>query len=329
MLQSLAFLSYTRKDDEFFGGYITAFRKMLENAVHVVTGEMTFQIFQDVEGIIIGENWQKKLAQVINESSFFVPMLTPLFFNSRPCRDEITQFLEHEQTLNRDDLILPVYFLSSAKLEKEDEKAKDPLAMELAKRQMFDWRTRADVPLQEPAARKAMLDLAGGIAERLKALDVKPVAEDQHPSSERGYEILAADPRLGAGVVGNPKREELSPRAILWVDDNPANNVWERRALESYGVRFVLARDTAQAAQIVSEHGPFAAIISDMGRVGDRLAGITLLKLVRQTGINTPYFIYTTSSRAAKLRDTSLSHGAQGITADPDALVQMVVAVIR
>lgn len=329
MLQSLAFLSYTRKDDEFFGGYITAFRKMLENAVHVVTGETTFQIFQDVEGIVIGENWQKKLAQAINESSFLVPMLSPLFLNSRPCRDEVTQFLEHERTLDRDDLILPVYFLSSAKLEKEEEKTKDPLAMELAKRQMFDWRTRADVPLQEPAARKAILDLAGGIAERLKAFDVKPVAEDQRPISEPGYEILEADPRLSAGVAGNPKREELSPRAILWVDDNPDNNVWERRALESYGVRFVLARDTAEAEQMVSEEGPFAAIISDLGRVDDRQAGFTLLKRIRQTEIDTPYFIYTTSDLATMLRPVTRLRGAQGITADPDALVQMVVAAIR
>ena len=44
MTKALAFLSYTRKDDEFFGGYITAFRKMLENAVHVVTGDTHFQV---------------------------------------------------------------------------------------------------------------------------------------------------------------------------------------------------------------------------------------------------------------------------------------------
>ena len=58
---ALAFLSYTRKDDEFFGGYITTFRKMLENAVQVVTGETSFQVFQDIDGIVIGENWEKKL----------------------------------------------------------------------------------------------------------------------------------------------------------------------------------------------------------------------------------------------------------------------------
>ena len=60
MPEPQAFLSYTRKDDEFFGGYITAFRKMLENAVQVVTGDRSFRVFQDIEGVVIGENWQKK-----------------------------------------------------------------------------------------------------------------------------------------------------------------------------------------------------------------------------------------------------------------------------
>lgn len=324
MPQARAFLSYTRTDDEFFGGYITAFRTMLENAVHVVTGEKTFQVFQDRDGIVVGENWQKKLAEVIHKSSFFVPMLSPLFFNSEPCRDEVSQFLRHERTLDRDDLILPIYFLTSAKLEKDEEKAKDPLATELAKRQMFDWRQKADVPLQEPAARRAMLELAGGIAERLKALDAVT-----RPASFPGYDALLTDPGLAAGVVGNPKREEPDPRTILWVDDNPDNNVWERRALESYGMRFVLARDTAEAVRLVTEKGPFAAIISDMGRVGDRQAGFTLLKQVRKAQVDTPYFIYTTAGLAATLRPVTTLQGGQGITGDPDALVQMVVVAVR
>ena len=62
--------------------------------------------------------------------------------------------LAHERHLKRDDLILRVYFLSSAKLEKEEERAKDPLAVELAKRQMFDWREKANLSLEEPAARQ-------------------------------------------------------------------------------------------------------------------------------------------------------------------------------
>jgi CheY-like chemotaxis protein len=355
--QAIAFLSYTRTDDEFHGGYITSFRKVLENAVHVVTGEKTFQVFQDVEGIVIGENWQKKLVDVIHRSSVLVPMVTPLFFNSTPCREEVTHFLDHEQSLERDDLILPIYFFTSARLEKEEEKAKDPLAVTLGQRQMFDWRERADIPLDQPAARKSMVELASQIAQRLDGLDAgaRPAAAPAPgavaPKTRRGGPMLGGTPRvpsaptrrgltrsddavaanagLAEGIVDHLKREELPPRTILWVDDNPNYNVWERRALGSYGIRFELARDTDEAERLLREKGPFAAIISDMGRVGDSRAGLTLLDRVRSVASDAPYFIYTTSTVAAALGPIVRLRGVQGITGDPDALVQMVVAAVR
>ena len=62
MTEPLGFLSYTRRDDQFFGGYITKFREALEAGVQVVTGDRGFKLFQDIEGIVIGEQWEKKLA---------------------------------------------------------------------------------------------------------------------------------------------------------------------------------------------------------------------------------------------------------------------------
>lgn len=331
MLKPTAVLSYTRKDDDFFGGYITAFRAMLETAVHVVTGEETFRVFQDVEGIIIGEQWQKKLANVIGEASFLVPMVSPLFFNSRPCREEVDLFLAHERELRRDDLILPIYFLSCAKLEKAEEKAKDPLATELARRQMFDWRKKAKVPLKEPEAKQAILELAGAVAgaiERLGPTDVARTPATPEPTEKPRYESLAADPRLAGSRGADSKRETLSVRRVLWVDDKPDNNVWERRALESYGVRFVLAGDTDAACRLVQEDGPFAAIISDMGRPGDREAGYTLLRRLRDAGVGASYFIYSSSS-ILKRAEEARSLGACGATNDPDKLVAMVLTAIR
>ena len=320
---ALAFLSYTRKDDEFFGGYITAFRKMLENAVQVVTGETSFQVFQDIDGIVIGENWEKKLDEAIHGSSFFVPMLSPLFFNSQPCREEVEKFLEHERALKRSDLILPIYFLTTAKLEKEEEKTKDPLATEFAKRQLFDWRQQANVPLQDPAGREAILALARAVANALERLEVKQTLP------VRGRDIITSDTRLMTGIPAEVLREKLTTRKVLWVDDNPDNNIWERQALESYGVEFVLAQDTAEAVQQWQDKGPFTAIISDMGRVGDAQAGYTLLSIVKEAPIQVPYFIYTAANHEEKLSHDAKVRGAQGLTSDPDALVAMVVAAIR
>jgi hypothetical protein len=108
-----AFLSYTRLDDEYFGGAITSLRRLLELGVQVVTGDRTFNIFQDVDGIEFGQKWKKRLTEAISISRFLIPIVTPLFFKSDPCRDELKQFIEHEKSLGRDDLILPIYFVTA------------------------------------------------------------------------------------------------------------------------------------------------------------------------------------------------------------------------
>ena len=360
-LQPKGFLSYTHKDDEFFGGYITEFRRMLENAVHVVSGDRSFELFQESEGIVIGANWRKRLSEAIDDSSFLVPMLTPLYFNSQPCRDEMTEFLEHERSLERDDLVLPVYFVTSPKLEKPEEQARDPLAVEVAKRQMYDWREQALIPLQEGTSRKAMITLAGQIAGRIQrtpgpgpgvaaskpdfrngldAVDMysstdqrlrradSGLGEPIHASSPRDAEELAGDPAVHEGVDGAAARAMPALRTVLWVDDLPANNAWERRALESYGVRFELARDTEQAMRLMETRGPFAAIVSDLGRPGDRAAGLTLLgRLKVGDRPMPPYFIYTNRAGTA-IAPAARAIGTRGVTADPDEIVRMVIEAI-
>lgn len=285
-----AFLSYTHQDDQFFGGYISTFRQKLEDAVHVVTGQLTFRLFQDVEGLVLGENWQKKLSDVIGKSSLLVPMMTPLFFNSSYCRDEVDLFLKHEKEVGRGDMIIPIYFLSSAKLEKEDEKNRDPIAKTLAERQRADWRDMADTPLDQPGARKAILKLANDFAAAIQRVEEAVETPAQKPSPE---ELESTFRSMSDGASSVLRRESVAQRAVLWVDDTPSNNAWERKALAAYGVRFVLAYDTNEAERLAAENGPFDAIISDMGRPGDPQAGYTLLKRFREAGVKTPYFIYT------------------------------------
>jgi hypothetical protein len=41
------------------------------------------------------------LAEAISISTFPVPVVTPLFFKSDPCRDELKQFIDHEKSLGR------------------------------------------------------------------------------------------------------------------------------------------------------------------------------------------------------------------------------------
>ena len=273
--------------------------------------------------------WRKKLAEVIESSVLLIPMVTPLFLGSKPCREETQLFLHHEQKLERDDLILPVYFIECPALEKESEIAKDPLAREILRRQMFDWRKKANLPLEQPEAREAILTLARAVAvagERAGEA-VAPALRVAYDHTRLRNASGAARHRLARGERRTAvRRQALEKRTILWVDDRPDNNVWERRALQTYGMQFVLARSTAEAEGLLQSRS-FDAVISNLGRPGDRRAGFTLLARARISHPQAPYFIYT-GSRAPELIREAQARGAQGLTDDPAELISMVVTAL-
>lgn len=162
-----AFLSYTRLDDQGHEGGITALRAALELQVRIVTGDDSFEIFQDVDGIAFGEHWPKRLDQALAASRFLIPVLSPRFFRSEPCRDELRKFLAHEQAAGRDDLILPIYLVDAPVLDRPHLTAADELARAIAERQRWDWRPHAFAALTEPTVRKAVRELARAIGDRL------------------------------------------------------------------------------------------------------------------------------------------------------------------
>lgn len=114
---------------------------------------------------------------------------------------------------------------------------------------------------------------------------------------------------------------------VLWVDDRPDNNVYERQSLEAIGVSFVLALSTEEALQKIKGQR-FDAIISDMGRPPDAHAGYTLLDALRASGNTTPYIIYA-GSNSLEHKAEARRHGALGCTNRAAELFQYVVSALR
>ena len=151
-----AFLGYTRFDDE--DGEISAFRLRLSRTVRQVSGEH-FNIFQDVDdetGIGLGERWKDKLDEMLDQARFFIPILTPSFFRSEPCRQELRTFLDLEHKVGRRDLVLPIYWITCPVLEEVHLKAKDELAQEIDERQRWDWRELIFEDLMSPTCRRGL-----------------------------------------------------------------------------------------------------------------------------------------------------------------------------
>ena len=115
---------------------------------------------------------------------------------------------------------------------------------------------------------------------------------------------------------------------ILWVDDRPENNTYERQAFEAMGIRFTLALSTDDAFERLAPNR-YAAIISDMARREGPREGYVLLDRLRQQGDQTPLFFYASSSAPEHRRETR-EHGGQGCANNAQELFEMVTkAVIR
>lgn len=124
----------------------------------------------------------------------------------------------------------------------------------------------------------------------------------------------------------NLVREGAQNSLVLWVDDNPDNNIFERKAFESVGLRFMLSETTADALRLLSTRS-FGAIISDMGRREGPREGYALLDALRSRGDETPLFFYATSNAPEHKQETR-QHGGQGCTNDGRELFEMVTRAI-
>jgi CheY-like chemotaxis protein len=114
---------------------------------------------------------------------------------------------------------------------------------------------------------------------------------------------------------------------ILWVDDRPQNNIRERSAMASLGMRVTLALSTDEGLEKLDRQ-QFDVVISDMGRPPDQTAGYTLLEAMRAKGDKTPYVIYA-GSNAEEHKQLAREHGALGSTNRPQELIDLVLRAVE
>ncbi|SEQ84642.1 hypothetical protein SAMN05216522_107119 [Rosenbergiella nectarea] len=97
---------------------------------------------------------------------------------------------------------------------------------------------------------------------------------------ENSIGVTESQLRKIVNVVSNAKRQDRHEKwlnRILWVDDRPGNNVYERQAFEAQGIEFALALSTDGALELLKTN-KFSAIISDMGRKEGAQEGYVLLE---------------------------------------------------
>jgi hypothetical protein len=160
-------MSYASNDDQHDGGNLTRFRERLSGEVQMQTGE-EFVIFQDRKHILWGQHWKERIEGALDAATFLIPIITPSFFNSAYCREELQRFLERERQLHRSDLILPVYYVSCPLLDDEAKRATDTMAQVIAARQCADWRGLRHKSLTSRDVKETITELARHIRDALE-----------------------------------------------------------------------------------------------------------------------------------------------------------------
>jgi tetratricopeptide (TPR) repeat protein len=206
----LAFLSYAHFNDQHDGGHITALVNRLAGEVQAQTGE-EFPIFVDRNDIRWGEQWRQRIEESIDSSVMLIPVITPSYFNSAVCQEEINRFLDRERRLNRGELILPIYYISCPQIDGKTDTT--PIAEELRRRQYFDWRALRGSDLASTQAVAAIRKMAEEIRERLKALDSAGAAASLAASATNLLgESLDYVLQPNSEPHGPPHDEELLPQ---------------------------------------------------------------------------------------------------------------------
>ncbi len=180
-----AFLSYSHFDDEHEGGRITELRKRLAQEVKFQTTQ-EFLIFQDRKDIKWGQNWESRIDGALGSVTFLIPILTPGFFQSEYCLSEVEKFLAREKELDRDDLILPIYYFETPSLDDPDKRAENALVQSILAHQYADWRELRYEPWSSASVRKAVARLASQIRDSLQRQTERPEASAAAASSGQG-----------------------------------------------------------------------------------------------------------------------------------------------
>jgi CheY-like chemotaxis protein len=139
-------------------------------------------------------------------------------------------------------------------------------------------------------------------------------------------EELASELEISTGplteiAIHAAARSRAAPR-ILWVDDTPLNNIYERQAFEALGIEVVTRTSTEQALRLL-ETQSFDAVISNMGRPPDNRAGYTLLAGLPDRNRRTPFIVYSSSNKPEHKLEAN-ERGALGATNNPSELLALV-----
>jgi hypothetical protein len=165
------FLCYVHDDDGRDEGRLVQLARDVVDEFEMLTGER-IELFIDRESIAWGEVWRDTIDGSLADVAFFIPMVTPRFFDSPECRREFEEFERQASFLGVEKLILPIMYVNVPGFSDMQE---DRVVKALERLQYEPWHGLRYADRLSERYREAVGSLATKLVSRLAEVDSKDV----------------------------------------------------------------------------------------------------------------------------------------------------------
>jgi tetratricopeptide (TPR) repeat protein len=213
----VGFFSYAREDDEDSRGRLSALRDAIQRELRGQLGrsKSTFRLWQDQAAIAPGKLWEMEITKAVDESIFFIPIVTPTAIKSKYCRFEFESFLAREKAIGRSDLVFPILYIDVPALKNEGKWRDDPVLSIIARRQYVDWRSLRHFD-DTTDVREKIERLCEKIVEALNAPWTSPEERRRMEEAKAQQQAEEEARRLEAEAKRREKEEKRQAEAETW-----------------------------------------------------------------------------------------------------------------
>ena len=162
-----AFVSYVHADNDNDRNRIVRLAQDVAAEFAMISGGVDeLRVVLD-KRILAGSYWSDELDEMIAKSNFFLAVITPRYFKSTVCRQELSMFYDAAKSLDRLQLIIPIYYLDVPGLETETADRVKCLVNQI---QWYNWRPVRLQDIDSAIYRETVHGLAVQIREPIDAL---------------------------------------------------------------------------------------------------------------------------------------------------------------
>jgi TIR domain len=185
-----AFWSYTHDDNAAEGERIVQLAHDLQAQYGVLTGGK-LRLFLDRDEIGWGDDLRARIDEALADTTFFIPIITPRYFQHTECRRELIAFSQETKRLKVESLLLPIYYVDVPELSAQGDPSDN--AMQIVKVPKYeDWRSLCLEDLHSSEYRKGVRKLAQRLVDVVRDLTTQPPTpadDDKGPSPATKMEL--------------------------------------------------------------------------------------------------------------------------------------------